>query len=170
MVRGDMCAFGMTQEDGNGKRLVMKPTGFMTNTPAIAEALSEKCDGQHQHIRLVGGRASRAEVYPHEMCLRIFKGLIEQMKKDYRMQEGCIGSVMREEEYETSDYMKQAWDDVTGEELDQRGVSDARKEEVQGIRLGQNAKSTDKDKMDRHKQRRQKEPRVQIQICCERLQ
>ncbi len=109
-------------------------------------------------------------MYPDEMCFRIFKGLIEQMRRDGRMQEGCIGSVMREEEYETSDYMKQAWDDVTGEELDQRGVSDARKEEVQGIRLGQNAKSTDKDKMDRHKQRRQKESRVQIQICCERLQ
>ena len=41
---------------------------------------------------------------------------------------------MKEEEYESSDYMKQAWDDVTGEELNQRGVSDARKEEVQGIR------------------------------------
>ena len=85
MVRGDMCAFGMMQEDENGKRLVMKPTGF--NAPAIAEALSEKCDGQHQHIRLVGGRASRADVYPDEMCCRIFKGLIEQIKRDGRMQE-----------------------------------------------------------------------------------
>ena len=76
VVRGDMCAFGMWQDSDNsdeGKELVMKPTGSMTNAEGIARELDERCDGYHQHVKLLNGRASRAEVYPDELCFRILK-------------------------------------------------------------------------------------------------
>ena len=53
VVRGDMCAFGMWQESNGsteGKELVMKPTGFMTNAQCIAEELGEKCNRSHRHV------------------------------------------------------------------------------------------------------------------------
>ena len=55
----------------------------------------------------MNGRAKRAEVYPDELRYKILTGLIKQMKRDGRIQEGCIGSVMRGEEYENQEMMKQ---------------------------------------------------------------
>ncbi|MCP2505236.1 MAG: hypothetical protein NLN65_08075, partial [Candidatus Poseidoniaceae archaeon] len=101
VVRGDMCAFGMWQDSdksNEGKELVMKPTGFMTNAEGIARELDERCDGYHQHVKLLNGRASRAEAYPDELCFRILKGLMETMKQDGRIHTNGIGAVMAEEE------------------------------------------------------------------------
>ena len=120
-MRGDMCAFGMWQHSDKsqeGTELVMKPTGFMTNATGIASQLSEECNGKHQHVKLLNGRASRAEVYPDELCFRILKGLMETMKRDGRIQSNGIGAVMAEEESETWNEVTKAWDDITGEELD----------------------------------------------------
>ena len=100
VVRGDMCAFGMWQDadkSEEGEELVMKPTGCMTNADGIANELDEKCDGQRQHIRLLSGRASRAEVYPDELCFSISKGLMDTMRKDGRAHANGIGAVMAEE-------------------------------------------------------------------------
>ena len=74
LMQGDMCAFGMWQETESGNQLVMKPIGFMTNAQCIEEELGEKCDGSHRHVKLLNGRASRAEVYPDELCYRILRG------------------------------------------------------------------------------------------------
>lgn len=49
-VKSDMCAFGMQDEDQLGKGLVKKPTGFMTNAPALAKRLELPCKGDHRHI------------------------------------------------------------------------------------------------------------------------
>ena len=104
-----MCAFGMWQysdKSQEGAELVMKPTGFMTNATGIASQLSERCNGKHQHVKLLNGRASRAEVYPDELCFRILKGLRETMKRDGRVQSNGTGAVMAEEQSET-------WTEVT---------------------------------------------------------
>ena len=95
----------------------MKPTGFMTNATGIASQLSEKCNGKHQHVKLLNGRASRAEVYPDELCFRILKGLMETMRKDGRIHSNGIGAVMAEEESETWSEIARAWDDITGEDV-----------------------------------------------------
>ena len=113
----------MYQETSDGTQLVKKPTGFMTNATAIAEILLEKCRGDHSHVTLVGGRARVAEVYPDELCFRILKGLLRQMKRDGRIKHGHIGAVWAEEE-------DRAWDDQTGEELDAGMVKEARREEI----------------------------------------
>ena len=137
VVRGDMCAFGMWQDSDKseeGKELVMKPTGFTTNAEGLSNELNERCDGYHQHVKLLNGRGSRAEVYPDELlCFRILKGLMETMKKDGRIHANGIGVAMAEEESETWDQMEKAWDDVTGEELDSNGGMIARKEEIKEV-------------------------------------
>ena len=60
--------------------------------------------------------------------------IVEQMKKDGRIQQGCMGSVMREEESENAEYIQHAWDDVTGVELDRKGIQSAREDEIHGIK------------------------------------
>jgi hypothetical protein len=101
----------------------------MTNANEIGNELNKRCDGNHSHITLVNGRAKKAQVYPDELCFDILKGLLKQMKKDGRISEGGIGMVMAEEEEEA-----QAWDDVTGEELDGNMVKEARQEEIREVK------------------------------------
>ena len=75
-IKSHMCAFGMTDEDSQGRALVKKPTGLMTNACKIAETLANECKGDHRHVVLIGGgRAKRAEVYPNEFCKTIIFGL-----------------------------------------------------------------------------------------------
>ena len=88
MVKGDMCAFGMYQDTEDGRKLVMKPTGFMTNAKELGRELNVQCDGQHKHVTLVNGRAKKAQVYPDELCFSIITGLLKQMKRDGRISEG----------------------------------------------------------------------------------
>ena len=91
-VVGNMCAFGMLQEDSQGTALVKKPTGFMTNAPCVAARLAKPCLGGHRHIHLINGRARRAEVYPEELCYEILQGIIQQMREDGRIAGGgCVG-------------------------------------------------------------------------------
>lgn len=132
VVRGDMCTSGMWQNTEEGRKLVMKPTGCMTNASEIAEELKCNCDGTHQHVKLLSGRARRAEVYPDEVCFKIMRGLMNQMKKDGRIQRGGIGAVMAEDE--TEDDWNEADDDVTGEQLDAEGVKQARRDEIEEIK------------------------------------
>ncbi len=82
-------------------------------------------------MKLLNGRASRAEAYPDELCFKIIQGLIAQMERDGRMSAGQIGAVMSEEE---SIQCKTAFDDSTGEELDEKEVRKARQEEVSEIK------------------------------------
>ena len=84
-VRTDMCQFGMTSRTGPvGSALgpVLKPTGFLTNSPHIARELSKRCPKLHEHVPLVGGRAAAAAIYPHRLCCAICKGLAAQLAED----------------------------------------------------------------------------------------
>ena len=58
IVNGDMCAFGMYRDTEQGRKLVMKPTGFMTNGDEIAKELGKSCDGKHTHTHQVIKRTS----------------------------------------------------------------------------------------------------------------
>ena len=127
LTKGDMCAFGMYQDTDEGRKLVLKPAGFMTNANEIGNELNKRCEGNHSHVTIVNGRAKKAQVYPDELFFTIITGLLKQMKRDGRLSEGGIGMVMAEDE-------AHAWDDTTGEELDAGMVRDARMEEVREIR------------------------------------
>ena len=99
-IKSNMCAFGMWQEDKEGPGLVKKPTTFMTNSAGIAERLERNCAGDHRHIVLVGGnRAHRAETYPDELCREIVLGLADQMKRDGRISDTCMGCLCAMDEH-----------------------------------------------------------------------
>ena len=56
-----------------------KATGFMTNSARLAAALNVKCGGDHEHVTLMGPKASRASRYPEKLCDAICQGLREHL-------------------------------------------------------------------------------------------
>ena len=81
-VTADMCCFGMESYDNEGAGKAKKPTDFITNCPCIASALERRCNGEHRHVRLLHGRAAKAQVYPRDLCIAICQSLKEQLKID----------------------------------------------------------------------------------------
>lgn len=63
---------------------VLKPIGFMSNSPGVARYSSRRCNDDHQHVHLMGGRAAGAAVYPPELCRAICAGIAEQFNEDKR--------------------------------------------------------------------------------------
>lgn len=60
-MRLDMCQYGMLSHwEGKDEPLgpVMKPIGTLINSRCLQGELSLFCPGDHQHVHLVGGRAS----------------------------------------------------------------------------------------------------------------
>ena len=89
-VQSHMCRFGMTTSVpcSEERKLVLKPTGFMTNSPEVARMLDRRCSNKegtetHDHGSLIGGgRARAAQGYPPQLCSAILKGLRNQLKAD----------------------------------------------------------------------------------------
>ena len=50
-----MCQYNMCSCKDGVEGLVYKPTRILTNSQAIAEKMSKKCQGDHDHIKLEGG-------------------------------------------------------------------------------------------------------------------
>eukprot|EP00975_Prorocentrum_lima_P007962 1701883-Prorocentrum_lima.AAC.1 len=62
-VRCDMCAFNLVDKNGD---YVMKPTRLVTTAVAIAEAVTQRCPGDHHHAGVMGrgdGTSARAGEY-----------------------------------------------------------------------------------------------------------
>ena len=80
-----MCRFGMSshiREREGDRGLVKKPTGFMTSSRCVAAQLGRRCNGRHDHVHLVGGRASSAQVYPQPLCEAMLRGVAQQKRVD----------------------------------------------------------------------------------------
>ena len=76
--------YGLVTRSGkHGETLpAKKPTRFMSNSWCILQELSVRCDHSHVHQHLVGGRASKAQEYPDELCRAICRGLANQKRYD----------------------------------------------------------------------------------------
>jgi hypothetical protein len=152
-VEAHMCEFGMTtRTSGGGQASARKPTRFMSTSPAILEALSRKCRGDHVHAPLLGGtRARDAAVYPPGLCQAIAQGAAEQLRRDDLAQDarglhavhGCRGPPSTEVHCEEAqgrvqdeDVELAAWsagetyDEITGAVLPPDLVRQARAEEI----------------------------------------
>ena len=72
-VVGDMCTYGLTTLGEDRKTMVpaKKLTQFMGNGHFILSELSTRCDKTHTHQPLMGGRASKAQEYSHELFCAI---------------------------------------------------------------------------------------------------
>ena len=129
----DQCMFGLKTWGRDGKpAIARKKTRFMSNAKEILAAISRKCDGEHLHQPLLSGRAGPAAVYPPALCQAMCRGLVRQL----HMQKGNVKSLLKlqkgdtigeaPEQEENIPEMEKAWDDVSGKELDSKGVRDAR--------------------------------------------
>ena len=144
---GHMCRHGMQAEDAQGKALVLKPTGWLTNCPGVAKEVAKKCSNlnkwgkQHRHVELVGGKAKQCEVYPRRLCQAILKGLRNQLIKDGRMEVNGVGIICQEPEedgyhpHEDEGIEKKdaVYDEITGMMLDDERVKAARNLELEFI-------------------------------------
>ena len=154
-VVADQCMYGLTTTDGKTTKLARKRIGFMTNSPCIATQLNAKCPNSrewkiHEHMTLIDGRPRMAQVYPPKFCQAICEGLKQQIKADRNGQfllatmkqgEGMHNeaSEMKKklktvEEEEDGPHMQEAWDDVSGAELNPELVMKARREEIEYVR------------------------------------
>ena len=118
LVRGDMCPHGMTAQDEHGEGLVLKPTGWMTNSWFIAEEVGVRCDNlyksipgdRHRHVHLVSGKARACQVYPVSLCLRILRGLYRQLSDDRLILQRQIGTVCNEEITDNGEFTDNNWE------------------------------------------------------------
>ena len=113
-VRADQCMHGQESEAGNPIR---KPTGFMSNSPHLLEALDRRCFGRKGlcsrpgggvHQPCLGKVARRAAIFSDAMCEIILSGFSAQMKADRRMRdnENGVHIVMHDGNDEVNDYLK----------------------------------------------------------------
>ena len=84
LVAADQCRFDLRSLDGNSHK---KPTGFLTNSPAIAEQLSRRCDGSHEHEQILGNnhggsRARQAQEYPPKLVDAILRGYKNEINQE----------------------------------------------------------------------------------------
>ena len=81
----DQCQFGLTSKirAGSDERgPAKKPTGFVTNSWMIAKRLRRTCQHDHVRVKLGGGRAEAAALYPDELCMEMCRGLKDQIEYD----------------------------------------------------------------------------------------
>ena len=80
-VEGHMCQFGTTAPISGQPGAVgyaKKPTRCMTSSRFVAEELNRYCDGSHDHVHLVAGKAAAAQVYPPELCKAMLRSTRKQ--------------------------------------------------------------------------------------------
>lgn len=158
-VNGDQCQYGLTTTTPKGiTGPARKAIGFMTNSPCIAKQLNKQCPNRvcwwtHEHIQFEGGRTKRAQIYPPELCKAICNGLSEQLQADrdgqfllakveattttpsgdLRKAADELKKSYRTVEEDLSEQLEEAWDDVSGAQLNPKAARAARNEEIEYI-------------------------------------
>ena len=102
-VVGDRCQYGQESKDGHP---VKKATQWMSNSPEVLKALSQRCTGRNgqcsrpaggDHVTVAGSEAKRSQVFPFAICKAILTGFRKQLIDDGRLVLGVAG-VQRPEE------------------------------------------------------------------------
>ena len=154
-VRVDQCMYGLMAESHGVRGLAQKPTGFATNSSRIARAIARRCNGQHAHVQLIGGIASKAAAYPDRLVDAILRGIRAELQDAGRLQKMDVGGPTMEEPelevpYPTADFDhdgagrdappaartvegpgRRYWDEYTGQPLDPDLVRQAREAEIE---------------------------------------
>ena len=90
LTHGDQCQYGAQVAHGPLKGcLVKKPSGFLSNSKSLSNALSKTCSGTGgacsrggRHVHCTGRIAKEAAIYPRGLCQAVIKGIVEQLKED----------------------------------------------------------------------------------------
>ena len=149
LVHTDQCQFGAEARRGGRKGSpVKKPTGFLTNSPALARTLARRCEGQRgsctrpkggSHVICEGVVARDAAVYPRELCRAVLRGITAQLREDRRLQPGCYGLQALNDDEEAvrsalgpeQGFSGKYRDDLTGQVLKDTLVQEARRKELE---------------------------------------
>ena len=60
--------------------MVKQSTKILSNSEEIIKRVSQRCNGQHRHVQMIGGKAKHAQVYPKAFCQAVCEGLAAQKK------------------------------------------------------------------------------------------
>ena len=72
----DQCMYGLVTHTASGNWVAAKkPTKFATSSVQMASRLGTRCDKQHVHEPLLGGRAAAAALYPLPLITEILRGM-----------------------------------------------------------------------------------------------
>jgi hypothetical protein len=147
-VVGGQCQYGAEIKTGIHRGdPIKKPTGFMTNSSEIAEAMSRICERRDGlcsrgtgcvHRLCSGKHALEAAKYPHGLCRAVLRGVENQPRKDGLLIDGCYGIQAPSDEAEVLKHLKgpmQGYsgtfkDDLTGQVLEESLVREARSKEL----------------------------------------
>lgn len=120
------CRFGMKQKDATGESLTLKLACSMTSSVCIVDRVNLLRTKAHRHIKLEGRRSEEAQLHPKPLCEAICKGSVMHKKMD------AVGLCMvcdspsninlQDAQHSAKDLHEgdegvQAWDDVTGKDL-----------------------------------------------------
>ncbi len=149
LVHADQCQYGSEVTFGKYRgRPVKKPTGFMSNAPALLESLERKCGGHGgecsrreggKHAICQGKIAKEAAKYSRGLCRAIVKGMHNQMRsvgivRDHEIglhavtDEPAVETLIKDQDPRYSGKFK---DDITGQVLRDDLVREARKKELE---------------------------------------
>ena len=117
----DQCQFGLTEKisSGSDERGPAKKPG---NLWAVARRLRRTCNHDHVHVKLEGGRAKAAALYPDELCMEMCKGFRDQIEYDCNGLT-CLGELNEKELVELVNGML---------ETAERWVEEDKANEIQG--------------------------------------
>ena len=72
----DQCEYGLFTPGPDGEPMpAKKPTRWMSSSPHMLKRLSRRCQGDHAHQNLVGGRDKSADNYPSELSTQMLWGM-----------------------------------------------------------------------------------------------
>ena len=126
-----MRAWNDVYNGGWNARTCEETNWLVDKSTCIARELEVQCQGGHEHAHLIGGRASKCEVYPDKLCEAILRGLKAQLVKDNILLIGePLQTVCTEAKQIIANYENEHditfVDDVTGLVLDTAMVCAAR--------------------------------------------
>ena len=82
-VRADLCQYGL-QDQVTGL-LHQKATGFATALKSLKRRLPLRCDGNHLHQHLEGGRCRKAQEWTSDLCHEIVQGVLEEIDDSHTL-------------------------------------------------------------------------------------
>ena len=148
-ITADQCQYGAEVISGiHAGFPIKKPTGFLSNAPAILYELRLRCDGRRgecsrpkggRHIHCEGRICREAAKYSRKLCRAMIRGMHRQMRLDGTLQPGCIGMMASEDEKIDGSHVKipeegfsgKYRDNLTGQLLKDVLVHEARMTELQ---------------------------------------
>eukprot|EP00971_Amphidinium_carterae_P216487 4297309-Amphidinium_carterae.1 len=115
-VHGGQCHHGQSSVDTDEEGLVLRQTGWLTNSEHIAAAMSRGYSSKespreqwHRHVHITGDRAKGAQSYPPVLIASILRGLRDQLRENGELSSLAIGPSCEEEPVDWDGEEAQQW-------------------------------------------------------------